>query len=127
MKGKLYLVLYYLAFLVTVAACWYSGSKITLFGGNIGTIYILLELINIVLFAVFTIRLVINKKVEKANILFPLLYIVFIFILYVIGFFFDKKLIIPMIEYIYFNIFILLDYVLLNIYSVLSIKKKKSK
>ena len=127
MKGKLYLVLYYLAFLVTVGAFWYSGSKITLFGGNIGTIYILLELINIVLFAVFTIRLVINKKVEKASVLFPISYIVFICILYVIGFFFDKKLIIPMIEYNYYNLFILLDCIILNFYSVLSVKKKKSK
>ena len=127
MKGKLYLVFYYLAFLITLGALWYSGSKITLFGGNIGKIYILLHLINFILFAIFTIRLAINKKVEKVSILFPISYIVFICILYLIGFFFDKKLIIPMIEYIYYNTFILLDYLLLNIYSVLSIKKKKSK
>ena len=127
MKGKLYLVFYYLAFLITIGALWYSGSKITLYGGNIGIIYILLNLINFILFAIFTIRIIINKKVEKASLIFPISYIIFVCILYLIGFLFDKKLIIPMIEYIYFNIFILLDYILLNIYSVLSIKKKKSK
>ena len=127
MKCKIYLVLYYLSFLITIGAFWYSGSKIDLYGGNIEVFYLFLQFINFILFGVFTIRLIINKKVEKANIIFPISYIVFICILYVVGAFFDKKLIIPVIEYIYFNIFILLDYVLLNIYSILCIKKKKSK
>lgn len=126
MKDKLYIILYYLAFVITLGlVVIYSSTLIDFYGEGINFLpYALLIFVNSILIIVFTVRLIRNKKMEKTFIAFPISYILFVVILYLIGMIFDKKMIIPMIEYNYFNLFIMIDYLLLNVYSLLSIKKK---
>ena len=127
MKDKLYVVLYYLSFLLTIGIIWYSSTFIDFFGGVNLIPYVVLLVINILSVIVFTIRLIINRKTDNTLIAFPISYMLFVIIVYILGFVFDSRMIIPKIEYSYFNLFIEIDYLLLNIYSLLCIEKRKSK
>ena len=127
MKGKLYVVLYYLSFLLTIGIIWYSSTFVDFYGGVNLIPYVVLLMINILLLIVFTVRLIINKKTDNTLIAFPISYMLFVIIVYILGIVFDQRMIIPKIEYTYFNLFIEIDYLLLNIYSVLCIEKKNKK
>ncbi len=126
MKDKLYIILYYLAFVITLGlVVIYSSTLVDFYGEGINFLpYALLIFINIIIVVVFTIMLIKNKKMDKTLIAFPISYILFVVILYLIGMIFDKKMVIPMIEYNYFNLFIMIDYLLLNMYSLLSFDMK---
>ena len=129
MKCKLYLALYYFSFLLTLGlVVIYSSTLVDFYGEGLNFLpYALLIFINLLLVVAFTIMFIKNKKMEKTLTAFPISYILFVIILYFIGMLFDKKMIIPMIEYNYFNLFIMIDYLLLNVYSLLSISIKKKK
>ena len=55
----------------------------------------------------------------------PITYIIFTIIVLIICILFNNKLVIPYIHYSYYLKFILINYILLNTYSLLSIKYKK--
>ncbi len=127
---KLYLYLYYASLFVTALmmilllvkspAKYYNGEYELVSGFGI-----LACIINVILVAVFTVLFGIRKKLDKVNILFPAQYILFTLIVLVLCHLFNNKLLIPYVHYSYYNVFILFNYTLLNIYSILSIGKKR--
>ena len=127
MKNKSYIVLYYLSFILSLGIIVYSSTFVTFYGEPALFPSILLMILDVILVIFFTIMLIKTKKLEKTLIAFPISYIVFIVAIYFLGMCFDKKLIVPYLEYSYFNTFIMLDYLLLNVYSILSIDMKKLK
>ena len=78
--------------------------------------------INIILVIIFSLSLT-NKKLNNVNNLFPILYLTFLAIIMIETILYNPKLIIPYIHFDYFITFILFDYLLLNIYSFLSLKR----
>ena len=127
MKNKLYVVLYYLSFILTLGILWYSSTFVDYYGGVDLFPYVILLFINVILVISFTIMLIINKKIDNSLIWFPITYMLFVIIVYLLGIFFDRIMIMPKIEYTYFNVFIMADYLLLNIYSLLCIHQKEKK
>ena len=125
---KMYIFLYYFALLLSTFACMipnilprnlinsFSSLDIYL---NLSTISLFLIFINIITVILFTIFLV-KKKLSNVNVLFPILYILFTIIILAICILFNDRLVIPHIHYPYYIQFILVNYTLLNIYSVLS-------
>ena len=133
---KTYVFLYYFAFLLSILVCSIPSilritfvSDIEAYNGYfyLSTFSYCLTFINIVLVIIFSI-LLIKKKLNSVNILFPILYILFAIIVLVVCILFNKRLVVPYIQYSYYINFILINYFLLNLYSILSVDKifKKS-
>ncbi len=119
---KVYICLYYLAFILSIWVC--AIPRILQNNLNIyvdlSRLSYLMVFANIVLVITFTI-LLIKKKLGKVNILFPIIYILFTIIVLVICFLFNSRLVIANIQFSYYIKFILINYVLFNTYSILSI------
>ena len=120
---KTFKILYYLCFIVTLLPCFIASLKISFFANSIQTpLFFMLGIINLILVIIFSI-LLIKKKINKTNILFPIIYLLFLILVIIIAFIYNNKLIIPYIHFNYYISFILFNYLLLNIYSLLSIPK----
>ena len=120
---KLYKILYYICFIVSILLCIFSNKYITYFDvDNITFVSDLLIFINIVLIILFSVNLF-RKKLNKVTNLFPIIYLVFLIIISTLAIVMNNKLILPYIHYGYYLSFILFNYVLLNLYSILSFKK----
>lgn len=120
---KLYIPLYYLSLLLTLCICIIPTHHIEQYL-TLSKLSVLLIIINILLIIIFTV-LLIKKGINKINILLPITYILFTIIVLIICILFNNKLVIPYIHYSYYIKFILINYILLNTYSLLSIKYKK--
>ncbi len=126
---KIYICLYYFALLLSIFVCIIpsvlpknfveSDPSIELYS-NLSIVSVFLIIINVVIVIIFTIMLI-KKSLKNINILFPIIYIAFTIIVLVICVLFNNRLIIPYIQYSYYIKFILINYILLNIYSLLSI------
>lgn len=104
------------------------GEEITEYLVSNTFISIMLEGINIVLVILFTIKILQKQRDLNVNIMFPIVYMVFTFIILLRCNLFNRRLVIPNIQFTYYIVFILINYLLLNIYSVLSFEKNsKSK
>lgn len=129
---KLYIFLYYLSLILSIFVCIMSctlpnnminsNSSFEIYM-NLSSISLWLIFINIIITIIFTIFLI-KKQLNKVNILFPIIYILFTIIVAVICILFNDKLVIPYIHYTYYIQFILINYTLLNFYSLLSINKR---
>lgn len=129
---KLYIFLYYLSLISSIFACIMSctlpnnminsNSSFEIYM-NLSCISLWLIFINIIITIIFTIFLI-KKQLNKVNILFPIIYILFTIIVSVICILFNDRLVIPFIHYTYYIQFILINYTLLNLYSLLSINKR---
>ena len=124
---KVYVFLYYLSLIISVVMCVFMfKSPVNYYGTFFGLISynsFILTLINMILVIVFTILLM-RRNLKDVNILLPITYILFMGMVLFICHLFNEKLIIPYIQYGYYVVFILINYLILNIYSILSIKKK---
>ena len=119
---KVYICLYYLAFILSIWVCAIPRilqNKLNIYV-DLSRLSYLMVFANIVLVVIFTI-LLIKKKIGKVNILFSIIYILFTIIVLVICFLFNYRLVIPNIQFSYYIKFILINYVLFNTYSILSI------
>ena len=117
-------LLYYICFLFSVFI-WFSTSNLISEYGTVRTsANVILGIVNLVLVIIFTIKLTKNK-LEKVNIMFPIIHLIFSIIVVIIALIINNKLIFPYIHYSYYLSFILFNYVLLNIYSVLLFDKNK--
>ena len=126
-NNKKYLVLYYASFLVTICAFLFLTNSITVFSlepfpYGFYTLALILNLGFVVLFSVF---LFMKKILYKVNLLFPVLYLLFFGFVLFFSIIYEERLILPVIHYQYYFMFVLGDYLLLNIYSILSITKLK--
>lgn len=136
-KNTIYIVLYYISFIISLSLIFLPNLLLNKFGlGEEITEYlvsntfisIMLEGINIILVILFTIKILQKQKVLNVNITFPIIYMVFVFIILFGCNLFNSRLVIPNIHFTYYIVFILINYLLLNIYSVLSFEKNsKSK
>lgn len=125
-KTTIYNILYYVCFVISILIWFGTKSVITDFGTDIGTYTnLFLGIINIILVIIFSLKLI-KKRIDKVNILFPVSYLLFCIIVIIICFIMNTKLIIPYIQFSYYIGFILFNYILLNVYSILSLNKSKS-
>ena len=124
-KSLIFKILYYVSFILTTIIWLYISRLIDKFDLDIKTFSnSLLGIINLVLIIIFSIKLL-KHKLEKVNILFPIIYLIFSIIVMIISFIMNNKLVIPYIHFNYYVSFILFNYFLLNVYSVLSLEKIK--
>lgn len=136
-KNTIYIILYYISFVISLSLIFIPNLFTNKFGlGEEITEYlvsntftsIMLEGINIVLVILFTIRILQKQRDLNVNIMFPIVYMGFTFIILLGCDLFNRRLVIPNIHFTYYIVFILINYLLLNIYSVLSFEKNsKSK
>lgn len=125
-NSKKYIILYYASFLVTICACLLLSNSITIFGTSLfmSGLIILSLILNLVFVILFSVFLVLKKKLVKVNLLFPVLYLLFFGFVLFFSIIYDDRLILSVVHYHYYFMFVLADYLLLNIYSILSFKKK---
>ena len=129
---KTYIYLYYFSLILTLFACFLPIIFMNNIDPNslaysylgLSELSFFILFIDIVLVIIFTIFLI-KRKIKSINIVFPIIYIAFTIIVLIICHLFDNRLIIPYIQYSYYIYFILINYTLLNIYSLLSFNKKK--
>ena len=124
-KTLIFKILYYICFVLS-ATIWVAASNlVNTFGLGIRTsIAPIIGLLNLILIIIFNIKLIKNKfKLENVNIIFPIIYILFLIIVTVLAVIMNNKLMIPNIHYGYYISLILFNYLLLNIYSILAVKK----
>ena len=123
-KSKIFIILYYLCLILSIGLVMYSSSLMTEFGVSIweditsGFVFL-----NIILVLIFSLGLI-KRKLKNINIIFPIIYLIFMALVVILMFIINNKLIMPYIHFDYYISFILFDYLLLNLYSVLSIYKK---
>lgn len=124
-KSLIFKILYYVSFILTTIIWLYISRLIDKYDLDIKTFSnTLLGIINLVLIIIFSIKLL-KYKLEKVNILFPIIYLIFSIIVMIISFIMNNKLVIPYIHFNYYVSFVLFNYFLLNAYSVLSLEKIK--
>lgn len=132
MKTRTYLILYYLSLILTILAIGYAAYYyIPLFqlGESPGIIestgsylinnLLIVSIINFLLIIIFTILLVKKKNIVVNNLLLPVSYILFLIVIMIICHLFNDKVILGYIHYGYYQKFILIDYIIFNVYSIL--------
>lgn len=136
MKTKNYLIIYYICFIITILIIGFSNYNfisITTMSPDGKYVPSILECIMsggllyylcVCLVLIFTFLIIKKKKLNVKNLLLPVAYIIFTIIILIISFLFNNKVIFPYIHFNYYVQFILIGYLLLNIYSILSIKFK---
>ena len=125
-NNKKYIVLYYASFLVTFCAFIFLTNSITVFSlepfpYGFYTLSLIFNLGFVILFSIF---LFMKKKLVKVNLLFPVLYLLFFGFVLFFSIIYENRLLLPVVHYQYYFMFVLGDYLLLNVYSILSFKKK---
>ena len=125
-NNKKYIVLYYASFLVTFCAFIFLTNSITVFSlepfpYGFYTLSLIFNLAFVVLFSIF---LFMKKILFKVNLLFPVLYLLFFGFVLFFSIIYENRLLLPVVHYQYYFMFVLGDYLLLNVYSILSFKKK---
>lgn len=147
-NNKLFKVLYYISFLLVIFTLisyirvlvsnfpddFILSDYLMLNGYLMGEHYSLLDplhlillYINIIFVILFTCLLILKKDLKNVNILFPLLFILYLIILFVISNLYTDILMIPFIQYEYYLGFIYAGYLFLNIYTLLSFEWKNKK
>ncbi len=123
-KNTLYKVLYYISFVVFLLI--WTSSMIFLMDNGV-VVSSVLGIINVILTVLVTIC-VFKKKLDKVNILFPVVFLVFSIIMVILVFLMNEMVVFPYVHFNYYSKFVLINYLLLSIYTLLSFsKKKKSK
>lgn len=125
-NNKKYIALYYASFLVTICAFVFLTNSITVFSlepfpYGFDILALAINLAFVVLFSIF---LFMKKILFKVNLLFPVLYLLFFGFVLFFSIIYEDRLLLPVVHYQYYYMFVLGDYLLLNIYSILSFKKK---
>ena len=121
-KSCAFKILYYISFFLFILICLGISS---VYLDTRLAINLILGIANILLTIIFIIKSK-SKKIEDVNITFPITYLIFLVIVVILMFVMNKKLIFPYIHFSYYKMIILFNYLLLNIYSVLSCFKSKN-
>lgn len=126
-NSKSYNILYYIIFALTAFSAIGLEHVVTPMGYSISTPdIVILFIINLLLVLIYSIGL--RKKVSKnANVLFTIIHLLFFIVLFIIGCLYNSKLIIPYMHFSYYLKLILINYIFLNIYSIMSLEKNKKK
>lgn len=121
-NSNIYKVLYYLCLIPFIYI--FIESYTTIYNGEF-SINIILGIINFLLILFFLIKSF-KYKLKNINIMFPIIYLIFSIIVFILMFIMNNNLIISYIHFDYYESFILVNYLLLNIYSSLSFCKRKN-
>lgn len=125
-NSKAFLILYYISFLLSLSFCIYSRYiTINKIIGTSSEITFILGLTNLILVLIFTLSLIKKRKLDKPNLLFPILFLLFVIFVLIICFKYNEFIIIENIHLSYFCSIVLIAYILYNIYALLSLKKIK--
>ena len=121
-KEKTYKILYYLCFVLSLILFVIS----CLVNPNLNGIYdltnLILFIISLILFIAVTISLKKKRKLNNITIIFPIIYLVFLIFVVAITIINLLKLFFLALSIYYYITFVLFNYLLLNIYTVLSIR-----
>lgn len=121
---KMYKKLYYLCFslslVIFIISLISSGISDGFFTGFVN---MLLFSINLILSLILIVSFVKKKMIKNVSIIFPVSYLTFMFAVTIIAIVYNSILLIPFIHINYYISFILFNYLLLNVYSILSISK----
>ena len=124
-KYLLYKILYYISFIFTLVLTFFLTRLNEDLYFNMATgSQLFMIVINILLVIIFSIKLVKNK-LKNVNVMFPIIYLLFSVIVLFIAFLMNDKLILSYVQFGYYINFILVDYLLLNTYSLFLFKKRK--
>ena len=133
---KLYLFLYYFALIMSIFVCIIcivpSISKASSIADS-EFLYNFVQLSGVSLFLIFTnvilivifMLFLLKRNLNSVNIFFPIVYVVFTVIVLVTCLLFNNRLLEPYVQYPYYLNFIQINYMLLNIHSILSFNKKQ--
>lgn len=122
-NSKVFKVLSYISFILTILISFLIAQPITVYSLEvIIPVNLILLGINLLLAIIFIIKSL-KKKLNNVNILFPIVYLIFMIVVMGIASIINKQLIMPYIHFNYYFTFVLFNYLLLNIYSLISIKK----
>ena len=135
MKTKTYLVLYYIIFILTILSFLFTSiktDKLVTIGDTglyINSLQSYLLIINVLLGIVFTIFLIIKRKITYKSIIFPISYIIFFCFVIGLCFLMNNKTLVSYMQFIYYFNFIMIYFTFFNIYSLLCIdfKHKRDK
>lgn len=135
---KLYLFLYYFALIMSIFVCIIcivpsisKASSISITYSEF--LYNFVQLSGVSLFLIFTnvilivifMLFLLKRNLNSVNIFFPIVYVVFTVIVLVTCLLFNNRLLEPHVQYPYYLNFIQINYILLNIHSILSFNKKQ--
>lgn len=129
-KEKTYIYLYYLCFILSIIIYIIPYQFIGIFSPDTSNLTIrslfntVVLLINFILVILFSIYLK-KKKFTSGNIIMPIIYIVFWITIITVCFLFNSRLVIPNLQFVYYAKYIYIDYLILNVYSILCFKNKK--
>lgn len=122
MKNKIYILLYYFSFIITLALT-IMLYEITMNLIAVNTLSYILAFINLILVIIFTILLIRKKEFEFDNIIFPILYIIFAIFIIIVSVLYSKVLLIPILHLSYYYSILSFIYIFLNIYTILCKKE----
>jgi len=117
MKTKNYLILYYICFIATILF-----SIITSLCFNMSSV---LLIINVILGIIFTGLIIKIKKINVNSLIFPISYIIFFIVVVGLCILFNTKVLVQFVHFGYYQFFILINFLLLNVYSILCINLKE--
>lgn len=128
-KNRDYILLYYTCFILSIT-CFFLTNIMC--DENVYSLMInLFIILNIVFVVINSIGFIIKTKYEFTSIVMPISYIVFVFIVGIISVIYNNYVVISYMHLSHFFSFIVVYYLLLNIYTILCIKniseKKKTK
>ena len=133
--NKKYLILYYICSIITFVLLpfayflYVDGCQFhELIDYSIVpyNLYILIfTIINIILFIIITVLLILKKKININSLTFPISYIVFYIFILIIVILFNHYTYTQNIHLMYYYSFVMFDYMLFNIYTILCFDYKK--
>lgn len=118
-NNKSFRILYFICFicfLLTFAFPTLFISFNTYFALGIGVLSLILYVISDIYLR--------KNKIKNINVLFPIIFIVFFVLVVIIAFMFNGKVFISFIHFNYYSSFVLFNYLLLSLYTFLSIDRK---
>ena len=122
----IYNILYYITFIIMMATALYLRSIEIIFETPlVYPVAFLMIITNFILTIIYSIKLF-KKHTQKASIFFPIICLIFTVIIYIISYLYNEKLIIEYLQYSYYYSFVLFNYILLKIYSILSLNMVKN-
>lgn len=122
---KTYNILYYSNFILMLASLIslffvFKSIDFSIFTPGI----VIFGIVSLILVIIYSINLI-KKRNTKINILFPIIHILFTILLFLIGYLYNDKLILENIQFTYYFKIVLFNYILLNLYSILSLENTK--
>lgn len=125
-SSKNFKIFYYICFSATLIAVSLTQAFISYYNVLFGNLNIALGIFNTILVIVFA-ALTAKRKLNKVQTMFPILYLLFLIIILATSFLYNLIAVVPYLHFNYFITFVLFNYILLNLYSLLSIPKKRKR